>query len=175
MHVSALLVKTTELRQKSHHEDAEVCQVVTQADRSVAAGVFRRSAALSVPASGSIWWQHRGITAHDNQERSEQSCSQVSLKTRVKHVDYFTLKSNIFGDISDLDTLQSAEVSTSVILHHHTDKTVFHSLITTTSSLQIKLIQSRSSPGPVQVQSRSSPDSSNFYRVDVFTVLSATE
>lgn len=124
----------TELRQKSHHEDAEVCQVVTQADRSVAAGVFRRPAALSVPASGSIWWRHRGITAHDNRERSEKSCSQV----RVKH-----------GDMSDL-------VSTSIILHHHTDKTLFQSLITTTSSLKIK-------PGPVQDPSRTGPGSSNFY------------
>lgn len=72
------------------------------------------------------------------EELLHMTTGSVQRRVRVKH-----------GDMSDL-------VSTSIILHHHTDKTLFQSLITTTSSLKIK-------PGPVQDPSRTGPGSSNFY------------
>jgi len=39
---------------QSYHEDAEVCEVVTEADGSAAGGVFGHNAARLIPASRAI-------------------------------------------------------------------------------------------------------------------------
>lgn len=49
-------MKSFFLLSQSYHEDAKVCQVVAVTDGFVAAGFFGDVAAVSIPASGTIWW-----------------------------------------------------------------------------------------------------------------------